>query len=134
MKNIKSVAIVSVMVLLTIVTFEIVVIFGQADKEFSWGTPFDMRSCSLSLSPAVKSEISSYKAAAGKIQDYIKKGAFKHKFYNDLAYFVDTFGSRSSGSPLYESAVDFMYEQMKEFGLENAHPEYTVIPNWQRFD
>jgi carboxypeptidase Q len=52
--------------------------------------------------------------------------------YDRLAYFVDTFGHRLSGSESLERSIDWMLEAMRADGLDNVRGEPVVVPHWVR--
>ncbi len=67
---------------------------------------------------------------ASDIINFLVNGRGKGQSYNKLATFVDTIGSRVSGSESLDKAVDYMIDAMKRDGLENVHGEPAVIPKW----
>lgn len=77
-------------------------------------------------------EIASYKQTVKKIIDETTKGASKRFTYDQLATFVDTFGSRIAGSENLETAIDYMLNASKIHNLENVHGERVEIPHWVR--
>ncbi|MEX0748235.1 MAG: M28 family peptidase, partial [Rhodothermales bacterium] len=52
--------------------------------------------------------------------------------FDRLAYMVDTFGPRFSGTPALENAIDWVLGQMRQDGLENVRGEEVVVPRWVR--
>ncbi len=52
--------------------------------------------------------------------------------YRRLAYMCDTFGARLSGSTNLEAAIDWVLDEMKKDGLQNAHGEEVAVPHWVR--
>lgn len=52
--------------------------------------------------------------------------------YERLAYLCDTFGHRFSGSQSLEDAIDWIIAEMITDGLDNAHGESVMVPNWKR--
>lgn len=52
--------------------------------------------------------------------------------WDRLAYLVDTFGPRFSGTPALEDAIDWMLSEMESDGLENVHGEQVMVPRWVR--
>lgn len=77
-------------------------------------------------------EIASYQAVADTIINSIVKGKFKGFVHNELEYFVDTFGSRVSGTQNLENAIDYMLERLKNASLDNVHGEEVTVPHWVR--
>ena len=54
--------------------------------------------------------------------------------YNRLAYLVDTFGPRFSGTDNLERAIDWILEEMQRDSLENVRGEKVMVPRWVRGD
>lgn len=52
--------------------------------------------------------------------------------WEQLAYMCDTYGHRFCGSVGLEKSLDYMFEKMKEDGLENVKKEEVKIPRWVR--
>jgi hypothetical protein len=52
--------------------------------------------------------------------------------WDRLAYMVDMFGPRLSGSKALEQAIDWTLETMKADGLENVRREKVMVPHWVR--
>jgi carboxypeptidase Q len=52
--------------------------------------------------------------------------------YSRLGLLVDTFGSRFSGSPALEAAIDWILQEMKGDGLEQVDGERVMVPHWVR--
>ena len=51
-----------------------------------------------------------------------------------LAYLVDTFGPRFSGTQNLEDAIDWILTEMAADGLENVHGDTVMVPHWVRGD
>lgn len=51
-----------------------------------------------------------------------------------LAYLVDTFGPRFSGTQNLEDAIDWVLGEMMEDGLQNVRGESVLVPRWVRGD
>ncbi|XP_044258643.1 carboxypeptidase Q-like [Tribolium madens] len=77
-------------------------------------------------------EIASYAPIVQKIINTSVNGSFKGITYNELAYFVDKFGNRISGSQNLEDAIDFMIKKSSASGLDNVHGEEVPVPHWIR--
>lgn len=77
-------------------------------------------------------EISSYQATVNKIIHETTTGASKGFTYNELANFVDEFGSRIAGSQNLENAIDYMLNASQIHNLDNVHGEKVEIPHWVR--
>ncbi|CAG2105142.1 unnamed protein product [Medioppia subpectinata] len=67
-----------------------------------------------------------------KIIDYVVNGADRGVTYNELAKFVDTFGSRLVGTKNLENAIDYMLDLLKTEGHDNVHGEPCAVPVWTR--
>ncbi|MDX1674066.1 MAG: M20/M25/M40 family metallo-hydrolase, partial [Longimicrobiales bacterium] len=52
--------------------------------------------------------------------------------WDRLAYFVDTFGPRFSGTQALEDAHDWILAEMRADGLENVRGEPVMVPQWIR--
>lgn len=50
--------------------------------------------------------------------------------YEHLAYFVDKFGARFTGTENLEAAIDHMLSWLKKEGHENVHGENVSVPVW----
>jgi len=74
-------------------------------------------------------EIASYASVASKLIDAALGDTVA---FSRLGEFVDTFGSRLSGTRSLEAAIDWTLENMKRDGLENVHGEPVMVPHWVR--
>ncbi len=52
--------------------------------------------------------------------------------FERLAYLVDTFGPRFSGTEALEESIDWILQEMRNDGLENVHGEEVMVPRWVR--
>src|SRR5688500_18892888 len=52
--------------------------------------------------------------------------------WNRLAELTERFGSRFSGSPSLERAIDWMLGRMRADGLQNVRGERVMVPVWVR--
>lgn len=80
----------------------------------------------------IKEEIAHYGDVAKAIIDLAVYGKAQNRSYERLALLVDTVGPRLSGSKNLEKAIQIMYQNLKEDGLENVHLEPVKIPHWER--
>lgn len=80
----------------------------------------------------IKEEIARYGDVAKAIIDLAVYGKAQNRSYERLALLVDTVGPRLSGSKSLEKAIQIMYQNLKEDGLENVHLEPVKIPHWER--
>lgn len=86
------------------------------------------------VNPSIKAEIAGYSKIINKIitSTTAEGGRFRKKTWNELAYFVDTFGNRISGTENLENSIDYMLQLLKSYGLENVHGENVSVPHWVR--
>ncbi|XP_012994667.2 carboxypeptidase Q isoform X1 [Esox lucius] len=77
-------------------------------------------------------EIASYANVAQDIIDLAVRGKAQNRSYERLADFTDTIGNRVSGSKNLDLAIKYMYNALRENGLENVHLEPVKIPHWVR--
>jgi len=96
-----------------------------------FGTPFDTSQCSLPND--LLAEIRSYQTIANDIFAAATQKNFKGKTYKELEYICDTFGSRLSGSPALEKAVDYIREKFKAHGLVNVREEKVQVPRMKKY-
>lgn len=80
----------------------------------------------------IKDEIAHYGDVAKAIINLAVYGKAQNRSYERLALLVDTVGPRLSGSKSLEKAIQIMYQNLKEDGLENVHLEPVKIPHWER--
>ncbi|XP_032172505.1 carboxypeptidase Q isoform X1 [Mustela erminea] len=80
----------------------------------------------------IKEEIARYKDVAKAIINLAVYGKAQNRSYERLALLVDTVGPRPSGSKSLEKAIQIMYRNLQEDGLENVHLEPVKIPHWER--
>lgn len=94
--------------------------------------PPDDHLCNISQS--IKAEIAGYSTIVKKIitSTTAEGSKFRKKTWNALAYFVDTFGNRISGTKNLENSIDFMLQLLKSYELENVHSENVSVPHWVR--
>ncbi|KAL6033124.1 hypothetical protein STEG23_035697, partial [Scotinomys teguina] len=80
----------------------------------------------------IKNEIASYKDVAKAIINLAVYGKYQNRSYERLELLVDTVGPRLSGSKNLEKAIQMMYQNLQQDGLENVHLEPVKIPHWER--
>ncbi|XP_004580675.2 carboxypeptidase Q [Ochotona princeps] len=80
----------------------------------------------------IKEEIASYRDVAKAIINRTVYGESQNRSYERLALLVDTVGPRLSGSKSLEKAIQIMYQNLQENGLDNVHLEPVKIPHWER--
>lgn len=71
--------------------------------------------------------VNHYSEIADKIINYINKDSTA---WQKLAYFCDMFGSRLSGSPNLNKAIDWMYGEFQKEGFQNVRKEEVMVPHW----
>ena len=81
---------------------------------------------------SIQREIANYNTTVNAIFKYVLNGPYKHQTWENLARFVDKFGSRIAGSQNLEHAIDYMVDTLKSKGLENVHKESAPVPHWVR--
>lgn len=69
---------------------------------------------------------------ADSILTFLLNGTGRGQTWDKLATFVDTVGSRVSGSQALDNAVAYMLDALTRDGLENVHGEEVTIPKWVR--
>ncbi|KAG7235265.1 hypothetical protein INR49_002871 [Caranx melampygus] len=79
----------------------------------------------------IAAEVAGYTDVAKQIIDLAVFGAAQNRSYRRLADFTDTIGNRVSGSQNLEMAIKYMYNAIREDGL-NVHLEPVKIPHWVR--
>lgn len=84
------------------------------------------------LPPGLVREIRKYAPIVNQIIDAVVYGAEQNVTYDELAKFVDTFGARPSGSQSLENSIDYMFELLRDQGLDFVHLENASVINWQR--
>src|SRR5574341_2436493 len=50
--------------------------------------------------------------------------------WNRIAELTERFGSRFSGTPNLEQAIDWVLAEMKKDGLQNVRGEPVMVPRW----
>ena len=78
-------------------------------------------------SPAL--DVSPYRGAADRI---VEAALADSAAYDRLAYMVDTFGARLSGSEGLERTIAWMLGEMEADGFENVRGEPVMVPHWVR--
>lgn len=80
----------------------------------------------------IKNEIASYEDVAKAIINLAVYGKYQNRSYERLGLLVDTVGPRLSGSKNLEKAIQIMYQNLQQDGLENVHLEPVKVPHWER--
>ncbi|XP_060249005.1 carboxypeptidase Q isoform X3 [Meriones unguiculatus] len=79
-----------------------------------------------------KEEIDSYKDVAEAIINLAVYGKYQNRSYERLGLLVDAVGPRLSGSKNLEKAIQIMYQNLQQDGLEDVHLEPVRVPHWER--
>lgn len=72
-----------------------------------------------------------YKEVATKL---IAQATSDSSLYKHLAEFCDKHGHRLSGSASLERGIEWVINEAKKMGYENAHAEEVMVPHWVRND
>lgn len=81
------------------------------------------------FSEELRNEIRSKSEHFDELMNLVLNGSEKHSTYNELAYFVDTFGPRLSGSKSLTNAISYMTEKMEKSKL-TIRNEKAMVPGW----
>jgi carboxypeptidase Q len=73
--------------------------------------------------------LDAYREPAGRLIGEAVSSTFA---WQRLAVLTDTIGSRLSGSPALDRAIEWAAAEMKKDGLENVHTERVMVPKWVR--
>lgn len=84
------------------------------------------------LSDSLINEIRAYAPRVQKILHEAVNGSFKGRTWQELDDFVDTFGSRFTGTQTLEDSIDYVLNKSISYELENVHGEVVKIPHWVR--
>jgi carboxypeptidase Q len=88
-----------------------------------------LSTCLLSTTAAAQIQVDAHRAAADRLIDAALRDSAAHR---RLSLLADKFGSRFSGAPSLERAIDWIVEEMKKDGLENVHTEPVMVTHWVR--
>lgn len=78
-------------------------------------------------------EIDSYAPIVERIINETVEGSFKGTTWQELAWFVDKFGPRFTGTQILEDSIDHVLNVSASLGLENVHGETVTVPRWIRY-
>ena len=78
----------------------------------------------------IKPQILSLWPDAQRIIDFVVNGTDSGVTYQELAKFVDKFGSRLTGTQNLENSIDYMTELLKREHHLNVHEEEVTVPTW----
>ncbi|CAG9853982.1 unnamed protein product [Phyllotreta striolata] len=77
-------------------------------------------------------EIASYQPTVNRIIDSVTKGKHRGQPYKLLEDFIDKFGARQAGTKNLEDSIDYVFDLMRKYNLENVHGENVTVPHWIR--
>ncbi|XP_042528841.1 carboxypeptidase Q [Dipodomys spectabilis] len=80
----------------------------------------------------MKEEIAGYEDVAESLINLAVYGKAKNRSYERLSFFIDTVGPRLSGSKNLDRAIEIMYKNLQQNGLDSVHLEPVKIPHWER--
>ncbi|CAN8020634.1 unnamed protein product [Ixodes persulcatus] len=90
-------------------------------------------SCNSSqLSDSLVGEIRGYAPVVSAIIERVVHGSERNRTYQELAKFVDDFGSRIAGSQNLENSIDYMVTLLLRQGLDAVYTEDAKVPHWER--
>jgi carboxypeptidase Q len=101
---------------------------GQPPARLSAGATPSSQSV-LTVIPDSQTVVQQYSRHAA---DIIKAARSDSSMYKRLQYLCDTFGSRLSGTPALERALDWILSELTHDGFENVRGEEVMVPHWQR--
>lgn len=80
----------------------------------------------------MKADVRNHSAVASNILQMFLHGSARNETYEKVADLVDKFGNRPAGSPILESAIDYIVEKLKNESFDNVHTENVTVPHWVR--
>ncbi|KAH7959347.1 hypothetical protein HPB49_010497 [Dermacentor silvarum] len=83
------------------------------------------------LSRNIADEVRGYAPVINSINEVVH-GSERNKTYEELAFFVDTFGTRFTGTRALERSINYMVKLLKRRRLDNVHTEPVKVPRWVR--
>jgi carboxypeptidase Q len=84
------------------------------------------------LATPVSSQVSAVAGYEAEARRLIEAASSDRTGWERLAYMVDTFGPRISGSVDLENALDWILAQMAADGLNGVQGQPVMVPNWVR--
>ena len=84
---------------------------------------------STTVAPPSDALATAYRADADRLIDAALADSAA---YRRLAQLTDRFGSRFSGTPALDSAIDWILAEMKRDGLDDVRGEPVMVPHWVR--
>ncbi|KAH7958422.1 hypothetical protein HPB49_001441 [Dermacentor silvarum] len=84
------------------------------------------------LSRNIADEVRGYAPVINSIINEVVHGSERNKTYEELAFFVDTFGTRFTGTRALERSINYMVKLLKRRRLDNVHTEPVKVPRWVR--
>ncbi|CAG2119128.1 unnamed protein product, partial [Medioppia subpectinata] len=80
----------------------------------------------------LREEIRNLSTDVNKIIDFVMTGADRGVTYDELAVFIDKFGSRFVGTANLENSIDYMLDRLTREGHDIVGSEKLSVPIWQR--
>ncbi|XP_077507766.1 carboxypeptidase Q-like [Amblyomma americanum] len=77
-------------------------------------------------------EIQSYAPIVNKIIKAVVYGSEKNRTYEELAMFVDKFGSRFTGTSNLEKSIDYLVHLLESEDFDKVYTEPVAVPRWVR--
>jgi carboxypeptidase Q len=106
-------------------------VLGGMGKGKHYEIDFSPTSCSVPAS--VKANIQSHDEAVQEIVSQITHKLYKGMAFQELAKYVDRFGSRMTGSEALEASIDYLRDEMQKIPVfRNVHTENVTVPKWLR--
>lgn len=84
------------------------------------------------LTRNIVDEVRGYAPVITSIINEVVHGSERNKTYEELAFFVDTFGTRFTGTRALERSINYMVKLLKRRRLDNVHTEPVKVPRWVR--
>lgn len=80
----------------------------------------------------LKPEIQSKSSKVNEIINLVLNSTERYVTHKELETFVDTFGSRLSGSQALENSIDYLVKKLENEKLDRVYTEGVSVPKWER--
>ncbi|XP_070389649.1 carboxypeptidase Q-like isoform X2 [Dermacentor albipictus] len=80
----------------------------------------------------IVNEVREYAPVIHSIINEVVHGSERNKTYEELAFFVDTYRTRFTGTAALERSINYMVKLLKRRHLDNVHTEPARVPRWVR--
>ncbi|XP_054923259.2 carboxypeptidase Q-like isoform X1 [Dermacentor andersoni] len=80
----------------------------------------------------IVNEVREYAPVIHSIINEVVRGSERNKTYEELAFFVDTYRTRFTGTATLERSINYMVKLLKRRRLDNVHTEPVRVPRWVR--